>query len=576
MSSTDTHEKNIKKRHDSVLTMQQTFTAQLVEIASTQLDIKADALKIAYALSLSQDLVHRTLKNGDQEIYIWSPEDRIHVNLHQYLNDFTVLGLDLLQSGSSPARLRADVLSILLAKIGRCAMHIDQFIDAPSYLLLFNDHTVDLRTNKIDDDIMNKYHFTSRLPFNYKIKPNPLYQEIAGRLIRDWSDDHKENGQFLLDVQRIVLEGHNKGRAIIIYGPGGNGKSAFKSLLSRSVGQKNVVDINLNQIENDFMLEFLTDSTKLLNGDELPANWRLTDSTSGKIKQISSGQPLTLNRKMKEPVTIKTNAVIVQATNSLPKWTEANAANKDRFVIFNWTTKNFRELKRNGEAPFDLDSLIENDNFIENWIHYVLEHTTYFKELHVPESVQGATSHHIDNSDTVRAFVNDLQEYGIIQHNEILPTSILYEAFKTWLVLENPSTKAMNRRSFVDRLKDILIEFGFTIATDKAHKALQTRIKTLEVSSFNSLQFSMLLKTKVDTLLEVDSRLNRTSYFINPLNQLKATTLETYKILLYDLEKLSDTEINNLELMRSLIVLLIDKKDTLLMSKFGDEIENLY
>lgn len=115
----------------------------------------------------------------------------------------------------------------------------------------------------------------------------------------------------------------------VLYGDGANGKSVVLDVLRNMLGPGNVSNMPLDALANEFrlgdmfgkMANIATDMQRLQKVDE------------GTLKQLVSGEELQINRKHKEPMTMRPTAKLFFATNSLPSFSDTSEGIWRRMII---------------------------------------------------------------------------------------------------------------------------------------------------------------------------------------------------------------------------------------------------
>lgn len=103
-------------------------------------------------------------------------------------------------------------------------------------------------------------------------------------------------------------------KMLILYGPGGDGKSTFMNILRELVGQDNCSHIPMGRLEDQFYLSRLVD--KLIN---MSTEIESKAMQSQEIKAIVSGDPISASFKNQTPFDFVPFCKLVYSTNRLPK-----------------------------------------------------------------------------------------------------------------------------------------------------------------------------------------------------------------------------------------------------------------
>ena len=103
-------------------------------------------------------------------------------------------------------------------------------------------------------------------------------------------------------------------KMLILFGPGGDGKSTFMNILRALIGPENCSHIPMGRLEDQFYLSRLVD--KLINmSTEIEAK----AMQSQEIKAIVSGDPISAAFKNQTPFDFEPFCKLIYSTNRLPK-----------------------------------------------------------------------------------------------------------------------------------------------------------------------------------------------------------------------------------------------------------------
>jgi len=148
-------------------------------------------------------------------------------------------------------------------------------------------------------------------------------------------------------------------KMLILYGPGGDGKSTFMNVLRALVGKDNVSHIPMGRLEDQFYLSRLVD--KLINmSTEIEAK----SMQSQELKAIVSGDPISASFKNQTPFDFVPFCKLVYATNRYPRVSD----NSDGFIRKIMIIKfEGQFVKRAAADIFLMDKLLEELPGIFAW-----------------------------------------------------------------------------------------------------------------------------------------------------------------------------------------------------------------
>lgn len=188
-------------------------------------------------------------------------------------------------------------------------------------------------------------------------------------------------------------------KMLLLYGPGGDGKSTFMNVLRSLVGADNCSHIPMGRLEDQFYLSRLVD--KLINmSTEIEAK----AMQSQEIKAIVSGDPISASFKNQTPFDFIPFCKLVYSTNRLPKmldnsdgffrkimvikfegqFVKAGSADiflKDKLMeelpgIFAWALMGLVELRREGftETEEMAKTLADYKQINNNVLYFIKRH----------------------------------------------------------------------------------------------------------------------------------------------------------------------------------------------------------
>ena len=506
---TDKQYKTIKERNLAYQTALLTFKADITVNYNT-------AFLITKALYETIDIVELKSDEGTQ-LFCWSEVDQLYVELQEMIKDFVADAIITLQLKRPFTALLNDVMQFLSANSYHFTPYKRKMHAPPRHIMAFKNGVYNLKTGEMlnESEVMH-YHFTQRRPLNFMTAPaNIVYKEIITRIFKDWSQGRKDVEFLLLQYLRAIIEGDNRGRGLILYGEGGNGKSSFINIAERLVGMSAVLRVNIHQMENSFNLQGFTRKTSLISGDELRSSYRFGGESLSTCKMILDNQSFVLNLKGQTPMRVFPNTCLIQSTNTPLRFDESNDAIRDRFLYIEWSPQNYRDLSRSNESAFDLKKLIQDDQFIENVLGYVYENTTYFTHFTIPESVQQTTSKQVKESDTLERFLDYLDGEEFLQHNSLITVSVLYYLYQQWLKEDNPSTKPMGKNIFTSRLNPKLVKRGW-IYQSKNERPVYHRPANTPFNQLNFLHVQALTGYDASLRLKNESIYRRSPFYLNP------------------------------------------------------------
>lgn len=341
---------------------------------------------------------------------------------------------------------------------------------APQHIILFNNGVFNAKTFEFSNKVtaFGDYDFISKI--DYKLLPPSMVERshliLIRKLLSEWVDGDEEKIKLLKQIPLAVIDGNGRDTYIIIIGAGGNGKSIYLNMLSKLASGFDI-NLDMQDIGDDNKINSISENTKLILGHELATNAKFTGNMISRIKQLTTGDALTVNVKFKNAKVIATDCVKIQATNTVPKIFENNNAILRRVRFVKWTDTDFSKLETN----IDLDNLIKDDLFIEAFISDIFCGTGKFKKFITIKSVEEYSAEAVNDADQVYQFLNHLKEQELLVGE--IPTNVLYKMYDYWNKLENPGSRPLKSKEFLARVKTQCSKFGITY--DKNQKRLSAR-----------------------------------------------------------------------------------------------------
>lgn len=393
-----------------------------------------------------------------------------------------------------------------------------------SMLITTNQHVLDLEKNKKLEfyDVLFEYDILRTNPNHYLIYDEldskhktlfKLHQHQIARIFNDWSNGDNEKLRFLKQVCYAVIQGWGRDKFIVLKGEGGNGKSSFLNILKKLAGKNQYCVINAHQWSDDNSLNKLNESTHVIVGDDAEKNQSMSATGVANMKSITSGQEINVKVKYDNNKTIKTNALYVQATNSDLQFFENNNAMLRRLIVYLWDAAPYdRELS---EDVFDLESLIENQFFIDVLFTTILDDVQYFNMFDIPDESIQAAKDMLNEGDSVSTFMSDILD--TIQYYENVPMKLLFLSYHEWRKRNNPDGGRFKYQSFVKavndycRMNDIEVESRrLKYHTYRYRTSLMNYLKIDDTASLSERQAAIVFN---DTI--TDDELN---HFANNLD----------------------------------------------------------
>jgi len=301
---------------------------------------------------------------------------------------------------------------------------------------------------------------------NYWVDPTPDYFSLA-KLPYDFDPDHAAaptnysayceyqwpdaNVHLLLEeMLGDILMGDLRQRAFYgWFGKGFAGKSALvEGVVEGLVGEHNRCAVDLAGFAKDFGLEGAI-GKKLILVSEAGVDFRYSSGIVEKIKRITGGDPISINRKNKSILSVRLNAKILAVSNHLLRMIDDSGALFDRLIPLLFTRR-IDEDKADKSFPAKLRSELSG---------IVLLALKGWKRLRdngrftLPESSQHVLSELRETGSPVLRFV---QQACQVEKDAFTATETLFKAWQRFS--EEREMKAGDKDTFITALKSTLPE----------------------------------------------------------------------------------------------------------------------
>jgi len=256
---------------------------------------------------------------------------------------------------------------------------------------------VNIRPPKREDFI------TYQLPFKYdsaasaprfkayldEILPNEKLQQILAEFV----------GYVFVNTDQLKLE-----KALILHGPGANGKSVFFDIINALLGDENVSTYTLESLTNQNGYYRAKIANKLVNyGSEISTNMH-----TAMFKQLVSGEPVEARLPYGEPFTLKNYAKLVFNCNELPTDVEHTNAFFRRFMIIPFEVTIPEEDQDKQLSKKIIDSELSG---VFNWVLDGLKRVLAQKGFSQSEVISQRNDKYRKESDSVQMFIDE-REYS--------------------------------------------------------------------------------------------------------------------------------------------------------------------
>jgi P4 family phage/plasmid primase-like protien len=237
-------------------------------------------------------------------------------------------------------------------------------------------------------------------------------------------------------------------QAVMLTGEGENGKSVFLDLVGYLLGEGNVSNVALQDLEeNRFRAAELYGKLANVFAD-LDARGL---QSSSMFKTLTTGDPITAERKHAQPFRFRSYAKLLFSANKIPASRDRTHAFYRRWLIIPFT-RIFDGVGSNPKPDKGLrDKLKGALSGILNRALRGLERLAINEAFTQPKSVLEAKKAYIRSNDNVRVFV---AECVSAEASETIVKKEFYQVYKYWC--DSYGERAVSQKALKDALKQII------------------------------------------------------------------------------------------------------------------------
>lgn len=316
-------------------------------------------------------------------------------------------------------------------------------------------YTRQLNTDYDKDAVLKEYHTF------YKYVRD-LCKNAAGEI--DWQVYNALQEIAGLAISNVY--GYRTKKAAFLYSPVGNtGKSQFLGLIGHLIGQENITNIplqNMNEDKGRFALANIGHVRLIANGDQSKAD--VKDSSI--FKSLTGGDFVKTEAKGKDITSRVFKGFIIIACNDLPYIADDKGEHVYRRMYIVPCVHTIAEKDRDASI---LDKMLQELPAIVNWaikgLHRLIDNKYTFTKI---EAGDAQIEDYRKSSDTVFSFLSDEGYILTKDPRHRLSKQMLIERYYRYC--SNEERNAVSRKQFGDRLEKIT-GFKEQVCKDKNGKS---------------------------------------------------------------------------------------------------------
>lgn len=228
---------------------------------------------------------------------------------------------------------------------------------------------------------------------------------------------------------------------------GNNGKGTLCSLMEHICGEGTCVSLPLADFSKDFMLEPLLRASAIITHENDVGEFV---DKAGNLKAVVTGDPISINRKHKSPVTFVFRGFMVQCINDYPRIRDKSESMARREMIIPFS-KSFTGRER----KYIKEDYLRRPEVLEYVLWRVLKGMPSYYELDDPDACLDAMEAYKESNDPVRQFAADVLP-GFTW--DLLPSKMLYDCYKKWTRGNVPSGIQVSNQAFFADFKRVVAE----------------------------------------------------------------------------------------------------------------------
>lgn len=317
----------------------------------------------------------------------------------------------------------------------------EQF-DSDIYIINLQNGLYNLKTGEFTP---HTPEYLSRVQIPVKHDPNakcPNFMDFLKEVMPD-SDDRR---LLLEEFASCLLRSPNLQLAYMHVGKGANGKSTFFKVVETLLGKQNVSHASIHNLAwNRFAAAEL--DGKLANIHADISNNEI--GHTGTLKQLISGDPITAEKKHKDPFSLECYAKLFFSCNELPQVYDSSDAWFRRWIIIEW-----KEQFTGDNADKNIVQKLTTEEELSGVLNILLGIVRKLIQkgrLSTNKTTEQIRLEWQEKADLIQAFINNSIEKDASSY---ITKEETYSKYVLWCSAHNYAAKS--QKSFAERVKQLL------------------------------------------------------------------------------------------------------------------------
>lgn len=297
--------------------------------------------------------------------------------------------------------------------------------EKPALISLTNG-TLDLDCKNLPlEDHSPRAFVLTQLPYNFNREADcPTWLKAIKQILPD-----KTERALLQEWFGYCLSSDCRfGKLLLMYGEGANGKGVINCVLREMLGRENTAGVSLEAI--DPTRTFLLAQLEGKKANIIEEVNEVTKTAEGILKQLVTGEPITVERKHRDPFEMRNNAKFVISTNTKPRFIDRTDGIWRRILLL--------PLKQQFLDPEKQDLRLKEPEFwiksgelpgVFNWALAGLSNLLNRNAFVESEAMHIALKNYRTDSNPVNSFLSENYEASL--HGET-DAKVCYEHYSQW------------------------------------------------------------------------------------------------------------------------------------------------